>query len=119
MTTLTDDPTTPSATKPPMSATSLVRVLIGLACVLLVLLIALLVRVRDLQNEVSALANRSAPALAQPRSNSESLDVCRLLGVLAAQSKVSMETLFPASTVSNCEQAATEGYHAVVSPAAR
>ena len=41
--------------------------------------------------------------------------MCRLLGALAAKSKLALGPLFPDSTVGVCEQAATAGYHQALS----
>jgi hypothetical protein len=89
-------------------------VLTGLVAVLVVLVMVLLVKVNTLQGQVDMveLTASSAQPADVPVDDPRLDDVCRFIAVWAARSGVSIDQLFPGTTVGTCEQTATDGYSA-------
>ena len=119
--TMTDDqPAPPVAAIEPRPPVSLALVALGtLAVALLVAVVVLIVMVSDLQDQVKSVRQGQSVAsvnTTDPQSATRDADLCRLLGALAAKSKVTLGEVFSDGTVGECELAATDGFHRASSP---
>ncbi len=120
MTAAADQATTqaPLPGRRPTPAKALIVVLVGVSVILLIAVGVLIVKMNALQDDVAALrtqTNSVSTLPVDPEANSNELDTCRLLGALAAKSKLTLASLFPDSTVGACEAAASDGYHQALS----
>lgn len=114
--TLTEDQSLPRAIEPKPGSSVLTKLItVAIASgILLIALVVLLVKVSQLQDDVTLLQHTQDAGHVvsiDPQTAASEADVCRLLGALAAKSNLTLTSLFPDSTVGACEQAATEGYH--------
>jgi hypothetical protein len=104
----------PPPERTPGRPSALVPALVVVLSILVVAVAVLVAKVVALQDDVAALRSQTSSATPDVQASPDELAVCRMLGALAATSHVSLESLFPDSTLSTCEAAATEAYHRAV-----